>query len=102
MRNYILVLAILASPALADDLPSAAQEAVMKKMGDPASVQFRNIVELEIGPSNRYCGEVNFKNESGQYVGYQYFMVEERNGVWNALVGLYGQTYCETRLKALQ
>ena len=102
MRNYVLALAILASPALADDLPSGAQEAVRKSMAEPAAVQFRNIVELETAPSNRYCGEVNFKNESGDYVGYQYFMVEERNGVWNALIGLYGQTYCETRLKALQ
>lgn len=54
-----------------------AKEAVLEKLNDPNSAQFRN---LRIGKSgDLICGEVNAKNRMGGYVGFVTFMATVAN-----------------------
>ncbi|MBV5316543.1 MAG: hypothetical protein JZU50_01930 [Desulfobulbaceae bacterium] len=52
---------------------------------DPVSILFRN-VKVEITSSeeqkkiNSYCGEVNFKNEYGAYIGFHKFVAIQEDG----------------------
>jgi hypothetical protein len=47
--------------------------AVTKELTDPESAEFRNIIKVH----DTYCGEVNSKNEFGEYVGFRNFMVRK-------------------------
>lgn len=70
---------LAASPALAQAPPSvddAAKKAVLAKLKDPDSAQFRNIRAAD----GWVCGEVNAKNSYGGYTGYSGFVGSLVNG----------------------
>jgi len=46
---------------------------VSKKLHDPSSAEFRNVVTIH----DTYCGEVNSKDENGNYTGFREFMVRK-------------------------
>ena len=50
------------------------QAQVLKRLKDPGSAQFRNVVVSDV--TNWVCGEVNSKNSLGGYVGFKRFMVQ--------------------------
>jgi len=80
--TVFFLLALLLSPALADDEEyqkigwiAKGKEAVKLRLNDPDSAQFRNVY-FHRGKDNLplTCGEVNSKNGFGGYVGFQHFI----------------------------
>ncbi len=47
--------------------------AVLKELDDPESAEFRNVVQVH----DTYCGQVNSKDERGEYGGFKSFMVRK-------------------------
>jgi hypothetical protein len=47
--------------------------AVSQELYDPESAEFRNVIMVH----DTYCGEVNSKDKSGEYVGFKNFMVRK-------------------------
>jgi hypothetical protein len=60
----------------ADSSPEVerAKEAMRKALTDPESARFRNVVVSARDPANGVCGQVNFKNQMGGYVGFHPFV----------------------------
>lgn len=54
-----------------DGRPAAAKKLVAHSLRDPASAQFRDVVEH----GGAVCGEVNGKNGFGAYAGFKHFIV---------------------------
>jgi hypothetical protein len=48
-------------------------KAVSQELIDPESAKFRNVIKVH----DTYCGEVNSKDKSGEYVGFKNFMVRK-------------------------
>ena len=80
--TVFFLLALLLSPALADDEEyqkigwiAKGKVAVKLRLNDPDSAQFRNVY-FHRGKDNLplTCGEVNSKNGFGGYVGFQHFI----------------------------
>jgi hypothetical protein len=57
-----------------------AREAAARSLIDPASAEFRNVVDT----GTVICGEINAKNRMGAYVGFVRFYVEP--ATWNAVL----------------
>ncbi|MBB4287409.1 hypothetical protein [Roseospira goensis] len=56
-----------------DDMIDGAKEALVKKLRDPESVQWRNIRIVDYAEGRLVCGEYNARNAFGGYVGFQPF-----------------------------
>lgn len=73
MRHLALALLLAAPIASSADDPAqfeAAKRAVIARLKDPDSAQFRN---LRIGKGDIVCGEVNARNSYGGMTGFQPF-----------------------------
>lgn len=66
----LLALALVPIVALAQSVDDAAKTAVLAKLKDPDSAQFRNIRVA----GDWVCGEVNAKNSYGAYAGFSGFV----------------------------
>jgi hypothetical protein len=78
------------------DPTAKVREVVAAKLNDPGSAEFRNIREISPG---KYCGEVNFKNRRGDYVGFTPFTAFEAETTpgkrdWFAAIGGLGAGQC--------
>jgi len=68
-----------------------AREAVVNRLKDPESAQFRN--ERVVGKEGFVCGEVNAKNSAGGYVGFSsYAAFRLDDGSYEAFLESEGQT----------
>jgi hypothetical protein len=72
-------------PGLLDPVRHLAVEEakIRETMIDPESVRFRNDFVSRLGLQPVVCGEINYKNSLGGYVGYQQF-------IWGPDVHLFG------------
>ena len=67
---------------------AAARQAVVNKLRDPSSAQFRNVRRIELSNgSTMFCGEVNSRNAYGGMSGFQRFEAGvDRTGDASALI----------------
>ena len=67
---------------------TAARQAVVSKLRDPSSAQFRNVRRIEhSNGSTMFCGEVNGRNAYGGMSGFQRFEAGvDRTGDASALI----------------
>lgn len=88
IHNAYLTLAtvavVLAGAALADEIDDA-RSVILKKLKDPESARFSEIVQRDAtdfkgNPVNVTCGLVNARNSSGGYEGPKKFFVVGRLG----------------------
>ena len=57
------------------DVVSAAEDAVRKRLGDPDTVQFKEVATYTDAANSGHwvCGWANWRGPSGQYVGFRHF-----------------------------
>lgn len=71
----LLLVSLLAACSPADEAEKVSKEGLTKNYHDPASVQYRNVINYSPGYSTyAICGELNGKNSYGAYVGFKRFV----------------------------
>lgn len=75
MRRIALLVPLVLAACGGDVAPG--KRAVMELLVDPDSAQWRNVAAYQVGAFALVCGEVNFKNRMGGYVGYTNFVAHE-------------------------
>lgn len=75
MRRIALLLPLVLAACGGDVAPG--KRAVLELLVDPDSAQWRDVAAHQVGAFALVCGEVNFKNQMGGYVGYTNFVAHD-------------------------
>lgn len=71
----LLLVSLLAACSPADEAEKVSKEGLTKNYHDPASVQYRNVINYSPSIATyAICGELNGKNSYGAYVGFKRFV----------------------------
>lgn len=77
MKAILILLALAATPAVAQTLEQRAAQAVKARVADPYSAK---VTEIRVKSKDTVCGKINAKNLFGAYVGSQPFLYIENSG----------------------
>ena len=77
LKILTALFSLCADTALALDFSSELKAIITHNLNDPESARFRN-VHASKTYDDVICGEVNWKNDLGGYVGYQPFWVDSK------------------------